>query len=120
MLVASPDGLVGNNAIIDVECPYAFRNDHLFQKLKNTYKYIISYKDDGEIIINLAHKYQHQIQRILHIWKKLKCYMFIQNPNEDLTVINNFDFSWEENIPILKTFYIDQYLPQLLFNEYSV
>lgn len=58
LLGGSPDGLVGGEAIVEVKCPYIYRNDKLVDKLTEHKKYIIFY-DKGEIIINKKHNYYH-------------------------------------------------------------
>lgn len=117
LLGASPDGLIDEEeAIVEVKCPYSFRNDQLSEKLKNFNKYIIFYDDEGNLILNTSHNYYHQIQGALHILKKKKCYLCIYTLKETIVTIVDLDDSWKENLSILENFYIEQYLPKLLEN----
>lgn len=114
LLGASPDGLVGDDAIVEVKCPYTYRNDHLSEKLKNSDKYIISYHDAGEIVINKNHNYYHQIQGNLHILKRNKCHLCIWTLKEVTIVTIDYDLSWAENLNLLEDFYLKHYLPKLI------
>ncbi|KAF5275336.1 hypothetical protein FQR65_LT16684 [Abscondita terminalis] len=61
LLGASPDGLLGEDSIIKIKIPQC----------------IISYNDNGEIVVNTNHNYYHQIQGNLHILKRTQCYLYI-------------------------------------------
>lgn len=74
---ASPDGLVGQDTIIEVKCPYSYRNDLLIHGLKNNKSYIIYYDEDGFIKINTNHEYYAQIQGQLCILPRQICYLVI-------------------------------------------
>ncbi|XP_056636166.1 uncharacterized protein LOC130444866 isoform X2 [Diorhabda sublineata] len=71
LLGASPDGIIDEEeAIVEVKCPYSFRNYKLSKKLRNFNKYIVFYDDEGNLTINTSQNYYHQIQGALHILKK--------------------------------------------------
>lgn len=115
LLGASPDGLVGDDAIVEVKCPFTYKNDILAEKLKcEPNKYIVYYDENGKICINQNHNYFHQIQGNLEILKRAKCYLCIWTLKEVTTVIVPYDPSWKENISILESFYFNNYLPKLL------
>ncbi|XP_072399541.1 uncharacterized protein [Diabrotica undecimpunctata] len=114
LLGASPDGLIGDDGIVEVKCPYTFRNEKLSEKLKNSDKYIISYNDQDEVLINTEHNYYHQIQGCLHILGRQNCYLCIWTLKEIITVIIEKDLTWAPNIDLLENFYLAQYLPKLL------
>ncbi|KAK5648113.1 hypothetical protein RI129_003005 [Pyrocoelia pectoralis] len=114
LLGASPDGLVGVDSIVEIKCPYSFRNDKLSESLKKQNTYVIRYNESGEIVINSNHKYFHQIQGLLHILKRKKCYLCIWTLHEIITVIVEIDQLWAENLSILENFYINHYLPKLM------
>lgn len=41
LLGTSTNGLVGDDAVMEVKCPYALQNDLLSEKMKNNFKYFI-------------------------------------------------------------------------------
>lgn len=112
ILGASPDGLVGNDSIVEIKCPYSYRNEILSEKLKNDKKYIIYYNDNNEIVINTNHNYYHQIQGNLHISKRSKCYLCIWTLKEITAVEIQYEASWAENLSLLEDFYMEHYLPK--------
>ncbi|XP_031338081.1 uncharacterized protein LOC116166960 [Photinus pyralis] len=110
ILGASPDG---DDAIVEVKCPYTYRNDKLSSVLRNGKGYII-YFEKGTIVVNREHKYFDQIQGLLHIMQRKKCYLCIWTTKELLIVNIDIDLEWENNLNILEHFYFYQYIPKLL------
>lgn len=78
-LAASPDGLIGNDGIIEIKCPYSAKdfspNDA--QKL-NKLKYME--KESEKLILKKNHNYYFQVQGQLHITKRNVCYFIIWTP----------------------------------------
>ncbi|XP_018573228.1 uncharacterized protein LOC108912481 [Anoplophora glabripennis] len=109
---ASPDGLVGEDSIIEVKCPYKFRNISINEGVKNK-NYLFHY-ENGEILIDRDHNYYHQIQGQLYITKRKQCYFFVWTPIECECVIIERDEDWLANIDILKNFYLKHFLSTLL------
>lgn len=111
-LGASPDGLCGDSCIVEVKCPYKFRNSSLSEALKNDKTYVI-YKKENETLINFDHDYYHQIQGQLHITNREMCYLVIWTPNECevACILKNED--WFTNLDILKNFYLNKFVPYI-------
>ena len=114
LLGASPDGLVGDNEIVEIKCPYTFRNDNLTERLKTTTNYIISSNERGEITLNENHNYFHQIQGNLYLTNRKKCYLCIWTIKEIICIEVDRDPLWAQNIILLENFYFNKYLPKLL------
>lgn len=97
-LGASPDGLVGDNCIIEVKCPYKYRNQPL-NVLKVEKKYIVHYEANSKkYIINKEHDYYHQIQGQLHILKKEKCYLVLFTQVDLVSIEIIKDEEWKSNM----------------------
>lgn len=110
---ASPDGLVGLDSIIEVKCPYKYRNELIRTSLQNDSSYIIFYDINGMICINYEHDYYAQIQGQLHIFNRSICYLTIWTI-KDLVIVEIYkDPDWAENINKLVTFYFQQFIPFL-------
>ena len=114
ILGGSPDGLIGDDTVVEIKCPFTYRNDKLSEKFKNDTKYIIYFNDSGEININPNHNYYHQIQGNLHITKRKKCILCIWTLQETITVEIEYDASWAENLLVLEDFFFKQYLPRII------
>lgn len=78
-LAASPDGLVGENSIIEIKCPFSIKDftpqdAHEQKKLK----YIDMQKD--ELVLKKTHLYYYQVQGQLHITRRQFCYFIVWTP----------------------------------------
>ncbi|VEN48783.1 unnamed protein product [Callosobruchus maculatus] len=116
-LGGSPDGLVNEDAIVEVKCPYKLRESKsLAEDLKD--KTYIIYFDENDIIqLNENHLYYHQIQGNLWLTKRKFCYLVIWTPQESLIYSIAANKDWEKNVNILKTFYLNVYIPFLCGNK---
>ncbi|KAK5648353.1 hypothetical protein RI129_003245 [Pyrocoelia pectoralis] len=113
-LGASPDGLVGDDALLEVKCPYKLRNGNLDEFLQTTDSYVISQNPDTkEMSINKHHSYYHQIQGQLWITGRQQCFLVVWTPQQSVIVPILKEEGWCENVPILKDFYVNKFLFQL-------
>jgi len=110
---ASPDGLVGLDSIIEVKCPYKYRNELIKTGLQNDSSYIIFYDINGRICINYEHDYYAQIQGQLHILNRSICYLTIWTIKDLVVLEIHKDPGWTENINKLVSFYFQQFIPFL-------
>lgn len=118
-LAASPDGLViGENAIIEVKCPYNGRLDKI--EANKNFPYL-DVGSNGQFYLKQTHPYFYQIQGQLYICKKSYCYFIIYTKND--IFIQKIDlypnFCMDSLLPKLKLFYKNSYRPFLakIFNE---
>ncbi|KXZ75611.1 hypothetical protein TcasGA2_TC031081 [Tribolium castaneum] len=66
-LGASPDGLVEEDGILEIKCPYKYRDtDSLSEALKDK-KYFYWRDENEDINLNSNHNYYHQVQGQMHI-----------------------------------------------------
>ncbi|KAK4882472.1 hypothetical protein RN001_005791 [Aquatica leii] len=112
VLGASPDGIV-EDAVVEVKCPYKYRNNKLYDAIKNEKNYIITI-ENGSYIINKNHDYYHQIQGKLYMCNKLKCYLIVWTCIDIVIVMIEKDLQWISNINILENFFFDKFVPYLL------
>ncbi|XP_031355360.1 uncharacterized protein LOC116179686 [Photinus pyralis] len=116
-LGASPDGLVDDDAIVEVKCPYKFRDKDLLEELKKDKKYIIYLTDNHDILVNVDHDYYAQIQGTLALTKRNLCYLVIWTPKQLIIKEIHKEESWEENFETLKDFYLQHYVLYLIENS---
>jgi len=115
-LGASPDGLVGTNHIVEVKCPWKFRNKVLSTEIENDHSYII-YKENDHILVNKQHPYWDQIQGQLYLTNRKLCYLVIWTPMQSIITEVQKDDEWESNLGILESFFIQKYIPYLIENN---
>ncbi|KAJ8928706.1 hypothetical protein NQ314_018716 [Rhamnusium bicolor] len=110
---ASPDGFVAEDALIEVKCPYKYKSVSLEDALRNDKTYIIYKNEEGDTTVNTKHVYWDQIQGQLHITNKEKCFLVVWTPAEcEIVEIPKYE-EWEENMDLLKTFYLEKFIPYI-------
>jgi hypothetical protein len=116
MLGASPDGLIGNDAIIEVTCPAKAAHLTPLDAIKQKIITYIQVKSDEELILKKNHAYFYQIQGQLHITKRKVCYFVIWTPlGIYVEQIKRDDDFWEKNmVNQLKNFYLKCLLPEII------
>jgi len=60
-LCSSPDWLIGETYVVEVKCPFKFRNAVLSEEIQKDKSYIV-YKENNQVFVNQNHVYWHQIQ----------------------------------------------------------
>ncbi|VEN54643.1 unnamed protein product, partial [Callosobruchus maculatus] len=107
-LGTSPDGYVSERCIIEVKCPFKYRNEeHLTSALSKDKNYIISF-DNSMWIINEKHNYYHQIQGELHITGRDMCYLVVWIPHDVVILRVSRNDEWMPNMNTLKSFYLEK------------
>ena len=109
---ASPDGLIGEDSVLEIKCPYQMRNGNI-KKFVTEKKYFFHYEED-EVVVDVNHIYYHQIQGQLYLTGRKQCYFFVWTPHDFEALLINKDLQWAENITILKDFYLNKFIPALL------
>ena len=66
---ASPDGLVGQNHVLEIKCPYTQRNDLIADAVKSD-NFCLKVNDDGTYSLKNEHVYWHQVQGQLYLTKR--------------------------------------------------
>lgn len=109
ILGASPDGLVRDDTIIEIKCPFSHRNSTREELIADT-----NYCLDSNGQLKSGHHYYYQIQGQLHILQRQKCYLVVWTTRVVVIVevVNNKDRKF--NIERLISFYNTHLLPKLM------
>lgn len=116
-LGASPDGLIGDDGIVEIKCPFAARflspEDAIAANVSNLRSL---YKNGKDEEMKRCHIYYYQIQGQLHITQRQYCIFALWTPlGLKMEKILRDDIFWEENMVCkLVQFYEDCVLPELL------
>ncbi|XP_050520344.1 uncharacterized protein LOC126893862 [Daktulosphaira vitifoliae] len=115
-LTANPDGLIGNDGIVEVKCPFKIRN--MFPEVaikKNKMKYV-HFDKNGNLVLQRNSKYFYQIQGELHITKRDYCYLIIwTQKGMTYIIITRDDQFWKDYMEReLIDFYENRMLPELI------
>ncbi|CAG9773376.1 unnamed protein product [Ceutorhynchus assimilis] len=109
-LGGSPDGLVGNDGVIEVKCPYSIRN------LKIDEQYLDYLEENGNLKKN--HEYYYQIQGLLEMTNRPWCdfVIFTGHDIKIQRIFRNTKF-WANMFTNLKSFYFFYFLPYVVRPE---
>nr|CAI5822470.1 unnamed protein product [Callosobruchus analis] len=100
-LGTSPDGLIGENEIVEVKYPYKYRDTSLLDDIKSSRNYIIFSDEDGNISVNRNHEYFLQIQGQLAITKRKNAHLVIRTPKE-VVIVNIEGECFDEHLKCSK------------------
>ena len=113
MLGASPDGLIGSNAILEVKCPFTERNSTIDEAISKKGFYLMKDEPSGYRLKD-SHTYWHQVQGQLHITGRDTCYFTVWTTKQSVHLIIGRDNSWIQNIGYLENFYKQHMLPKMI------
>ncbi|XP_050065595.1 uncharacterized protein LOC126554579 [Aphis gossypii] len=104
-LAASPDGLIGDDEIIEIKCPYSVKDySNIFEAISDG-KIIYCTVDENKEVVLLKknHDYYFQIQTQLHVTKRKLCHFFIFTDNWYYSIqVKYCEQFWNKNIqPLL-------------------
>ena len=112
VLGASPDGLVGQNAVLEVKCPFTQRNCTIAEAAGCS-SFCLEMKDQG-YALKKTHHYWHQVQGQMYITGRNLCYFVVWTTKETVILPIMKDPTWEENILKLQDFYTLYMIPALV------
>ncbi|XP_054257576.1 uncharacterized protein LOC129005927 [Macrosteles quadrilineatus] len=117
-LGATPDGLVGDDCIVEVKCPASCSEltpEEGILRRKFTFWDVSRNKTEVEAI-NKKHNYFYQVQGQLHITQRKYCYFVMWTPKGmRMDVIEKDDEFWDSHMrDQLQDFYLDCLLPELV------
>ena len=110
MLGASPDGLVGRDALVEVKCPFTQR-DCTIEEAVSSDKFYIKKNSEGHYELDKGHVYWHQVQGQLHLAEREICYFVVWTTKETLVLQIKKDPAWVDNLRLLKDFYTKHIIP---------
>lgn len=109
-LGCSPDGLVGEDWIVEVKCPYSARNELINV---DTIKYLDL--QDDKLILNESHEYYYQVQGTLFCTGRQVCSFIVWTFKEMLVInIHRNEAFIEDMLKDLNTFFSEHFRDALL------
>ncbi|XP_045455750.1 uncharacterized protein LOC123665502 [Melitaea cinxia] len=121
---ASPDGLIGQDIIVEIKCPFTVSKIGLAKSIEQNKIQILKYnKDTKTCTINKKCHWYYQIQGQLHVTGRQVCLLGIwASENEPLFTerIHKDDQFWYKHMePRLVQFYFKCLLPELVDSRYK-
>jgi hypothetical protein len=75
-LATKPDGLIGDDSIIEIKCPFSIKDLTLLDAYKEK-KLKFMYVQSGNLFLKKIHSYYYQTQGQLHITDRKYCYFVV-------------------------------------------
>jgi hypothetical protein len=111
-LACSPDGLVGEDLLIEVKCPFKARNREVNS---NSVPYLHKDENNNGYFLQIGHDYYYQIQGQMYITKRAKCHLVVYTLTDCLIVDVLFDNAFvEDMLQKLNEFFVHYFKPALL------
>lgn len=123
-LGASPDGVISCSCcepgLIEIKCPYKYRNESpIADNALSHPNYCLIKEENGTIHLSHNHEYYHQIQAQIAICESQYC-DFICWTTQDMhieRILPEYNFM-DDSVPILKSFFCDYILPEILTQKF--
>lgn len=114
-LGASPDGLLGDETIIEIKCPYTCRHKQITPE---TVSYIVPGDREGEYKLKKETPYYYQIQGQMYCSGRKYCNLIIFTFKDMKVVFVDRDEEFiNYMLEVLNKYYVD-YFKKALFNKY--
>lgn len=109
-LAASPDGLVGDDALLEIKCPHTQRDSKISSA---SYLFPFLENKNGKLKLKSNHDFFYQVQGQLKICRKKVCY-FVVFTLVDIhieKIAADEEFFAQKMLPQLQNFWDTHYLP---------
>lgn len=115
-LGASPDGVIGDEFVVEVKCPAAASSMTPAEAIAKGRVKFCTITSDGQMRLKQNDNYMYQVQGQLHITRRSFCYFLFWTPHGMLVQkISRDDKFWEGKMELqLKRFYMECLLPELV------
>lgn len=105
-LIAKPDGLVGENEIVEIKCPFNAQDMTIQEGIKNgKIKFLSVEKKTKVIKLRYGSHNYTQIQGQLHIAKKTNCYFFVRTKHGNFYEVHKCELTLKVIIIIVILYY---------------
>ncbi|CAI6367305.1 unnamed protein product [Macrosiphum euphorbiae] len=120
-LAASPDGLIGDDGLVEIKCPSSAKSVFPEEAIENKIIKCCVLKNNNTLHLKKNDNYYYQIQGALHISRRDYCYFCILTPKGILyEKIFRDDNFWVNSMkPQLSSFYINSMILELIDSRYD-
>lgn len=104
---ATPDGIVDEETLVEVKCPFSSRNEEISDSIT-----FLEKNSSQMLQLKTDHKYYFQIQGQLAICRRNRCFLLVYTFKELLVLEIKYDDNFVKNmLKCLDKFYFETYLP---------
>lgn len=77
-LACSPDGLIGNEDLVEIKCPYSAKDlTTIHEGVNRKIIKFLMINNDGMLQLKINDNYYYQVQGQLHVANKQNCYFIV-------------------------------------------
>ena len=117
ILNASPDGIIDEESVLEVKCPYTGRNLTIAKVVGSTTFCLEKCESGHGYALKKDHVYWHQVQGELYFSQRNFC-SFVVWTTKDIAIAKiERDETWVANIPVLTQFSLDNIFPRIVEGE---
>ena len=117
ILGASPDGIIDDETVLEVKCPYTERNLTIAEAVESA-TFCLEKCESGQCYtLKKDHVYWHQVQGEMYFSRRKFCYFVVWTTKDVAIVKIERDETWVANIPVLTQFYFDNIFPRIVEGE---
>ena len=117
ILGASPDGIIDEESVLEVKCPYTERNLTIAEAVGSATFCLEKCESGHGYTLKKDHVYWHQVQGELYFSQRNFCYFVVWTTKDIAIVKIERDKTWVANIPVLTQFYFDNIFPRIVEGE---
>ncbi|XP_068732573.1 uncharacterized protein [Montipora capricornis] len=117
ILGASPDGIIDEETVLEVKCPYTERNLTIAEAVESATFCLEKCESGHGYALTKDHAYFHQVQGEVYFSRRKFCYFVVSTAKDIAIVKKERDETWVANIPVLAQFYFDNILPRIVEGE---
>ena len=113
-LAASPDGLIGDDKLVEVKKVHPKDNEGLLESLVR--RRICKKNGKGQLILNPTHSYYYQVQQQLFCsGRKVEDFVASDGDSMYIDTVKYDEAFWEKNLPRLQGFFYDCMLLEMAY-----
>ena len=117
ILGASPDGIIDEETVLEVKCPYTERNQTIAEAVGSPTFCLEKCESGHGYTLKKDHVYWHQVQGEMYFSHRNFCYFVVWTTKDIAIVKIERDETWVANIPVLTQFYFDNIFPRIVEGE---
>ena len=114
ILGASPDGIIDEESVLEMKCPYTERNLTIAEAVGSATFCLEKCESGHGYALRKDHVYWHQVQGELYFSQRNFCYFLVWATKDVAIVKIERDEAWVANNPVLTQFYLDNIFPRIV------
>ena len=114
-LCGSPDGLIDDDGVLEIKCPYSARDFATIKEASSKHQIGLKYDKDGNPQLPRSHKYYYQVQAQMYVTERKFCDFVVWSKHDVVCIrIPRDDTFIQEKLTKVLEFYEEYILPEIV------